>query len=157
MVTLRRWARCLCSHRYTPCQVPRSQRPLATGTDSDVWGNTLLPVETARTSLHTTSAAIGPGLPLGIGSALGGGKSVVIQGDGGFMLHIGELATAAQFNVPVVVLVFNDGGYGECNENCRLGEYCGDGILQEAYEFCDDGNFIDNDNCPSSCRTVEIE
>lgn len=77
-----------------------------------VWGNTLLPVEMARTSMHSTSAAIGPGLPLGIGAAIGGGKSVVIQGDGGFMLHIGELATAAQFNVPVVVLVFNDGGYG---------------------------------------------
>lgn len=77
-----------------------------------VWGNTLLPVEEPRTSMHSTSAAIGPGLPLGIGAALGGKKSVVIQGDGGFMLHIGELATAAQFNVPVVVLVFNDRGYG---------------------------------------------
>ena len=62
--------------------------------------------------MYSTSAAIGPGLPLGIGAALGGKKSVVIQGDGGFMLHIGELATAAQFNVPVVVLVFNDRGYG---------------------------------------------
>ena len=39
-------------------------------------------------------------------------KTVVIQGDGGFMLHIGELATAAQYKLPIVVCLFNDGGYG---------------------------------------------
>jgi acetolactate synthase-1/2/3 large subunit len=28
------------------------------------------------------------------------------------MLHVGELATAAQFDLPVKICVFNDGGYG---------------------------------------------
>jgi acetolactate synthase-1/2/3 large subunit len=41
-----------------------------------------------------------------------GCKTVVIQGDGGFMLSIGELATAAQYNLPVIVCLFNDRGYG---------------------------------------------
>ncbi len=78
-----------------------------------IWGNRLLPVLTPRTSLSTTSAAIGPGLPLAIGAAVATGeKTVVIQGDGGFMLHIGELATAAQYQLPIVVCVFNDRGYG---------------------------------------------
>lgn len=78
-----------------------------------IWGNRLLPVLTPRTSLSTTSAAIGPGLPLAIGAAVATGeKTVVIQGDGGFMLHIGELATAAQYRLPIIVCVFNDGGYG---------------------------------------------
>lgn len=78
-----------------------------------IWGNRLLPVLEPRTSLSTTSAAIGPGLPLAIGAAVATGeKTVVIQGDGGFMLHIGELATAAQYQLPVVVCVFNDKGYG---------------------------------------------
>ena len=78
-----------------------------------IWGNRLLPVLTPRTSLSTTSAAIGPGLPLAIGAAVATGeKTVVIQGDGGFMLHIGELATAAQYQLPVIVCVFNDRGYG---------------------------------------------
>jgi acetolactate synthase-1/2/3 large subunit len=78
-----------------------------------IWGNRLLPILTPRTSLSTTSAAIGPGLPLAIGAAVATNqKTVVIQGDGGFMLHIGELATAAQYSLPVVVCVFNDGGYG---------------------------------------------
>jgi acetolactate synthase-1/2/3 large subunit len=78
-----------------------------------VWGNTQLPVLESGTSMHTTSAAIGPGLPLAIGAAIGTGeKSVVIQGDGGFMLNLSELATAAQYQVPVVICVFNDRGYG---------------------------------------------
>ncbi len=78
-----------------------------------VWGNTLIPILEPRTSMNTTSAAIGPGLPLAIGAALGTGqKTVIIQGDGGFMLNIGELATAAQYQVPVIICVFNDRGYG---------------------------------------------
>ena len=78
-----------------------------------LWGNRLMPVLSPRTSIHPTSAAIGPALPLAIGAAIGSGKkAAVIQGDGGFMLNIAELATAVQYNVPVVTCVFNDGGYG---------------------------------------------
>lgn len=77
------------------------------------WGNNLLPILAPRTSVGVTSAAIGPALPLAIGASVGSrARSVVIQGDGGFMLNIGELATAAQYQVPVVVCLFNDGGYG---------------------------------------------
>jgi acetolactate synthase-1/2/3 large subunit len=78
-----------------------------------VWGNRLLPILAPRTSLNTTSAAIGPGLPLAIGAAVASGeRTVVLQGDGGFMLSIGELATAAQYKLPIVICLFNDGGYG---------------------------------------------
>jgi acetolactate synthase I/II/III large subunit len=78
-----------------------------------VWGNTLIPILEPLTSIHSTSAAIGPGLPLAIGAAIASGeKTVLIQGDGGFMLNIGELATAAQYKVPVIICVFNDQGYG---------------------------------------------
>ncbi len=78
-----------------------------------VWANRLLPILAPRTSLNTTSAAIGPGLPLAIGAAVAtNAPTVVIQGDGGFMLSIAELATAAQYELPIVVCLFNDGGYG---------------------------------------------
>ncbi|TYB44154.1 thiamine pyrophosphate-binding protein [Actinomadura chibensis] len=77
------------------------------------WGDRLLPVLAPRTSLHPASAAIGPGLPLALGAAVGTGeRAVVIHGDGGIMLSIGELATLAQEDAPVTVCVFNDGGYG---------------------------------------------
>lgn len=78
-----------------------------------LWGNRLFPIYEPGTSINPTSAAIGPGLPLGIGAAVGTGhKTVIIQGDGGFMLSIGELATCVQHQLPIVVCVFNDGGYG---------------------------------------------
>jgi acetolactate synthase-1/2/3 large subunit len=77
------------------------------------WGNRLLPILEPRTSIRAASAAIGPGLPFGIGAAVGTGQpTVVIQGDGGFMLSIGELAACAQHGLPVIVCLFNDGGYG---------------------------------------------
>lgn len=77
------------------------------------WGNQLLPILEPRTSLHPTSSAIGPGLPLAIGAAVSTGKkTVLLQGDGGFMLHIGELATAVQYELPITICLFNDGGYG---------------------------------------------
>jgi acetolactate synthase-1/2/3 large subunit len=41
-----------------------------------------------------------------------GSTTVVIQGDGGLMLSLGELAVAVQRNLPLVVCVFNDRGYG---------------------------------------------
>lgn len=33
----------------------------------------------------------------------------------------------------------NDGSYGSCLPNCTHGERCGDGVLQESKEVCDDG------------------
>jgi acetolactate synthase I/II/III large subunit len=77
------------------------------------WGDRLLPILQPRTSMRPASAAIGPGLPLALGAAVGSGHpAVLIVGDGGFMLHVGELATAVQHDLPVVICVFNDRGYG---------------------------------------------
>ncbi|NBE50202.1 thiamine pyrophosphate-binding protein [Streptomyces boluensis] len=76
------------------------------------WGETLLPIHHARTSIRSTAAGIGPGLPLAIGAALGSNEPVVVlQGDGGFMLSVGELATAVQHQLPIVICLFNDSGY----------------------------------------------
>ena len=78
------------------------------------WGNRLLEVYEPHTSIHSTSVAIGPGLPLALGAAVGQPERRValIAGDGGFMLNLGELSTAAQYNLKVTCLVFNDRGYG---------------------------------------------
>ena len=111
----RRWDRTIsASWTQSVANLPRQGNIVRDATvPAYIWGNRLLPVLTPRTSLSTTSAAIGPGLPLAIGAAVATGeKTVVIQGDGGFMLHIGELATAAQYQLPVIVCVFNDRGYG---------------------------------------------
>ncbi len=77
------------------------------------FGNQLLEIYQSATFIGPNSGAIGPGLPLAVGAAIGTNKlTLVIHGDGGFMLHATELATAAQYQVPLIVCVFNDGGYG---------------------------------------------
>lgn len=77
------------------------------------WGNQQFPIYEPRTSVNPTSGAIGPGFPMSVGAAIGSGKkTVVIHGDGGFMFHATELATAAQYEVPLIICVFNDSGYG---------------------------------------------
>ncbi|MFN0091940.1 MAG: thiamine pyrophosphate-binding protein [Acidimicrobiales bacterium] len=78
-----------------------------------LWGNKLLPVLAPRTTMRPVAAAIGPGLPLALGAAVGVGKrTIVIHGDGGLMMSATELSTAAQHHVPLTTIVFNDGGYG---------------------------------------------
>lgn len=78
-----------------------------------LWGNRTLPILHPRTSIRPSSVAIGPGLALGIGAAVGSGRrTMVMAGDGGFQLQIGELATVAEYQLPMVICVFNDRGYG---------------------------------------------
>ena len=77
------------------------------------WGNQQFPILQPRTSINPTSGAIGPGFPMSVGAAIASQrKTVVIHGDGGFMFHATELATCAQYQVPLIICVFNDSGYG---------------------------------------------
>jgi acetolactate synthase-1/2/3 large subunit len=57
---------------------------------------------------------LGYGFPTALGAALGSnGRMVVsINGDGGFGWNLQELATARKYNIPVAVVVFNDGHFG---------------------------------------------
>ncbi|WP_179402347.1 thiamine pyrophosphate-binding protein [Burkholderia guangdongensis] len=80
---------------------------------ANTWGNYLLAIRGPRIGHYSTGLAIGPALPIGIGAALGTGKkTLVIHGDGGVMLNLAEIATAVQTRAPLVLCVFNDGGYG---------------------------------------------
>ena len=56
---------------------------------------------------------LGFGFPASLGAALAGaGPTLCICGDGGFMYACGELATVVQEQIPVTVVVVDDGGYG---------------------------------------------
>lgn len=81
---------------------------------SSSWGNRLLEIYHPSTNVYPLGGGIGQGLAMGIGAALArpDEPTVVIAGDGGLAVHIGELATLAQQNPWLVLIVFNDGGYG---------------------------------------------
>lgn len=58
---------------------------------------------------------LGYGLPGAIGAAIGAPDRPVLglSGDGGLMFTLGELATAVEAEAPVILLLHDNGGYGE--------------------------------------------
>ena len=59
-------------------------------------------------------ASIGSALPMGIGASFAkpGTPVVVIAGDGGFQLNIQELQTVYHHQLPLKIILLNNGGYG---------------------------------------------
>ncbi|MCC6777298.1 MAG: TPP-binding protein [Hyphomicrobiales bacterium] len=57
---------------------------------------------------------LGWSLAAGLGAkhALGDVPVVSLNGDGGFMFNVQELATAVRHRIPIIAIVFNDGAYG---------------------------------------------
>jgi len=49
---------------------------------------------------------------LGAKDARGAAPVVALSGDGGFMFNVQELATAVRHRIPIVVILFNDGAFG---------------------------------------------
>ncbi len=95
-----------------------------------MWGNRSLVLRHPRAGVHALGGGIGQGLQMGIGAAISvevykenkpiagmntaqtAIKTIVLAGDGGFMLNVGELACAAQEQADLLVILMNDGGYG---------------------------------------------
>ena len=73
------------------------------------------PVYRPRTYLTSSySGNLGYAYPVALGAKMACPDRPVISisGDGGFMYNVQELATAAQYGINVVAIVFNDGAYG---------------------------------------------
>src|SRR6201986_1782626 len=64
---------------------------------------------------------LGSGFPTALGAKVAHPDKpvVAITGDGGFMFGVQELATAVQFNIGVVTLVFNNNAYGNVRRDQR--------------------------------------
>ncbi len=80
-----------------------------------MWTAQFYPVEKPRTFLTSGSlGTMGFGLPTAIGAALANPEKRVVcfSGDGSIMMNIQELATLAENNLPVTVIVFENGTLG---------------------------------------------
>ena len=69
-----------------------------------------------RTRRFASSGGLGT-MGYGFGAAIGatygtGERSVLVTGDGSFGMNLNELATAVRYNVPVVVIIMNNGVLG---------------------------------------------
>ncbi len=66
------------------------------------------------TQLAPTSGSMGYGLPAAVGAKRFSPDKMVVcfAGDGCFMMHGQEFATAVQYNLPVIVVIIDNGMYG---------------------------------------------
>ena len=80
------------------------------------------PVYEPRTFITSGyQGTLGSGFPTALGCKVANPDKpvVAITGDGGFMFGVQELATAVQFNIGVVTLVFNNNAYGNVRRDQR--------------------------------------
>jgi acetolactate synthase I/II/III large subunit len=73
------------------------------------------PVYAPRTYLTASShGTLGSAFPLALGAKVAKPDKAVValSGDGGFLYNSQELATAVQYGISAVVIVFNDNAYG---------------------------------------------
>ena len=118
-------ARAARSPRYTPVvdgllralreALPADGIVVGDQTGLNYWMEWHFPVEAPRTFLYPVgSATLGYGVPAALGAQVAWPERpvVAVVGDGGLLFSVGELATAAKYDLPVVVVVLNDRSYG---------------------------------------------
>lgn len=84
---------------------------------NSTWGNRALKIFSPRAGVHAVGGGIGQGLAMGIGAAIASAetrprKTLCLVGDGGFILNLGELATAVQEKADMVIVLMNNARYG---------------------------------------------
>jgi acetolactate synthase-1/2/3 large subunit len=79
-----------------------------------VWVHRFYRYRQARTELAPTCGAMGYGMPAALAAKLRHPERTVVcfAGDGCFLMYPQELATAMQYDAPVIVIVVNNGMYG---------------------------------------------
>lgn len=81
---------------------------------NSMWGNRMLQLAAPNKGVHALGGGIGQGVPMALGAACAadGAKTILLTGDGGLSLCMGELVAAAEQNADVTMILMNDQGYG---------------------------------------------
>ncbi len=105
---------------------------------NSTWGNRELRLAGPRAGVHALGGGIGLGLAMAIGAATGaaayasGNKTLLLAGDGGFVLNLGELACAVQEAADFTVILMNDQSYGVI-KNIQDAQYGGRRVYAELH------------------------
>ncbi len=105
---------------------------------NSTWGNRELRLAQPRAGVHALGGGIGLGLAMAIGAATGaaayasGHKTLLLAGDGGFVLNLGELACAVQEAADFTVILMNDRSYGVI-KNIQDAQYGGRRVYAELH------------------------
>jgi acetolactate synthase-1/2/3 large subunit len=108
--------------------------------------------EATRTENYVTAgswAGMGVGFPAAIGAALAREDPVVaLHGDGGLLMCLQELHTAAEHDLDVTLVVFANADYGIISKSPEIREYAGGG--QFAWDSPDFAAIAEAFDCPGT-------
>ena len=105
---------------------------------NSTWGNRELRLNDPWSGVHALGGGIGLGLAMAIGAATAAQthgtarKTLLLAGDGGFVLNLGELACAVQEKADITVILMNDKSYGVI-KNIQDSQYGGRRVYAELH------------------------
>ncbi|MEM7546431.1 MAG: 5-guanidino-2-oxopentanoate decarboxylase [Pseudomonadota bacterium] len=109
----------------------------------------------------TGFGTLGYGLPAAIGAKLAQPDAPVIAlaGDGGALYTIAELAAAAEIGLPVVLLIWNNDGYGEIRHFMEDGQIEPEGVALSPIDFAAlakgfGGRYVRADTLAAICKAI---
>jgi len=103
------------------------------GGDFVHWGRYVLPARRPGHWMRLGAlAGLGVGFPIGVAAQVLRPKqrSIVVTGDGSLGFYLAEMDTAVRFNLPLIIIVGNDGGWGVERE-LQEGRYNGKTVACE--------------------------
>src|SRR5215468_6438665 len=82
---------------------------------SGIWTGTMIELNGAGQTYLRAAGSLGWAFPASLGAkcAAGDRKVICFTGDGGYYYHLAELESARRYNIPVVVIVNNNSGFGQ--------------------------------------------
>ena len=82
---------------------------------SGIWTGTMIDLDTTGQTYLRAAGSLGWAFPASLGAkcAAGDRKVVCFTGDGGFYYHLAELESARRYQIPAVVVVNNNSGFGQ--------------------------------------------
>jgi acetolactate synthase-1/2/3 large subunit len=80
-----------------------------------IWTGTMIELNGAGQTYLRAAGSLGWAFPASLGAKCAAGDRPVIcfTGDGGFYYHLAELESARRCNIPVVIIVNNNSGFGQ--------------------------------------------
>jgi acetolactate synthase-1/2/3 large subunit len=95
--------------------LPRDSILVAGVTNLAYWAHLTFPSYASGTYITSSYfATLGFAFPTALGAKVANPRSpvVALTGDGGFLYNLSELATAVQYGIHIVIVLFNDGAFG---------------------------------------------
>ncbi len=101
---------------------------------NSTWGNRGIVISGPYDGVHALGGGIGQGVQMAIGAAIAAPdrKVFCLVGDGGLQVNIGEISTATQENLGIIVILMNSHDY-EVIKNIQNAEYGGRQYYADIY------------------------